>query len=67
MRKFLQKNLDMVSASLYAFGSGSRAVEGIFMQHVLASYQRGFAGESVFYYGFYFYGFSTACGRECAA
>lgn len=37
------------------------------MQHILTSYWRSSNSESVFFYGFYFYGFSTACGRECAA
>ena len=33
------------------------------MQRVSSSRQ-SFSKSAVFFYGFYFYGFSTACGRE---
>jgi hypothetical protein len=38
-------------------------LKGFLMQRVSSSRQ-SFSKSAVFFYGFYFYGFSTACGRE---
>ncbi|MCC8193975.1 MAG: hypothetical protein LIP28_04950 [Deltaproteobacteria bacterium] len=62
------KTLDIFSGSPVIQVCGQTAVKGtFFMQHVYPTSWRSFTSGTVYFYGFYFYGFSTACGRECAA